>query len=148
MTTHRRTFGRREFLKTTAAIPAIIGAHSLGRADTVAPSNRIAMGLIGCGGHGTGWNLDRMLENSEQQVVAVCDVDAEHAAQAEGKVNQHYSKKFGREYRCTVYHDFRDLINRRDIDAVDVATPDHWHVIPTLMAIRASALLHREHREP
>ena len=76
---------RREFLKaiaTTVAVPTIIGSSALGLAGTVAPSNRITMGLIGCGGHGTSWNLDRMLENPDQQVIAVCDVDAEHAAKA------------------------------------------------------------------
>ncbi len=140
MPTSHTTYRRREFLKRTAstlAIPTVLASHSLGLADSVAPSNRIAMGLIGCGGHGTGWNLDRMLENPEQQVVAVCDLDKQHAAEAERKVNQYYSKQLGRSYKCSVYHDFRDLINRRDIDAVDVATPDHWHVIPSLMAIRA-----------
>ena len=106
-------------------------------AGTVAPSNRITMGLIGCGGHGTGWNLDRMFENPDQQVVAVCDVDSRHAANAEKKVNAHYSKALGQDYRCDVYGDFRDVINRKDIDAVDVATPDHWHVIPALMALKA-----------
>ncbi len=140
MNTQHNTPRRRDFLKglaATIAVPMIVRSSSLGLADTVAPSNRITMGLIGCGGHGTGWNLDRMLENPDQQVVAVCDVDAQHAAQAEQKVNQHYSKLLGRDYKCAVYRDFRELINRKDIDAVDVATPDHWHVIPALMAVRA-----------
>ena len=95
------------------------------------------MGLIGCGIHGAGWNLDRMFENPHQQVIAVCDVDARHAAQAEQRVNEHYSKTLGYDYRCGVHRDFRDLINRQDIDAVDIVTPDHWHVLPALMALRA-----------
>ncbi len=95
------------------------------------------MGLIGCGGHGTGWNLDRMFANSDQQVVAVCDVDAAHLKQAEQRVNAHYEEKTQRAYRCDTYTDFRDLINRKDIDAVHIATPDHWHVIPALMALKA-----------
>ncbi|MBM3999630.1 MAG: Gfo/Idh/MocA family oxidoreductase [Planctomycetes bacterium] len=131
---------RRTFLKRIAAaglFPTIIPASALGRSGTVAPSNRIRMGLIGCGGHGTSWNLDRMFENPDQQVVAVCDVDGRHAAEAERRVNEHYSKALGMPYRCDVFRDFRDLINRKDIDAVDVATPDHWHVLPALMATRA-----------
>lgn len=140
MNTPHKSTRRRNFLKglgATIALPTIIRSSALGLGDTVAPSNRITMGLIGCGIHGTGWNLDRMLENPDQQVVAVCDVDAQHAAEAERKVNEHYSKLLGRETKCAVYRDFRELINRKDIDAVDVATPDHWHVIPALMAVRA-----------
>ena len=78
-----------------------------------------------------------MFANSDQQVVAVCDVDSTRVAQAEQKVNAHYGEKLGRDYRCDSYADFRDLINRKDIDAVHVATPDHWHVIPALMALKA-----------
>ena len=132
---------RRRFLRDLAivnvAAPVVISSSVLGLAGAVAPSNRIAMGLIGCGGHGTSWNLDRMFENPDQQVVAVCDVDSLHLAAAEEKVNSHYSKLLGREYRCQVYADFRELVNRKDIDAVDVATPDHWHVIPSIMALKA-----------
>jgi predicted dehydrogenase len=95
------------------------------------------MGLIGCGIHGAGWNLTQMFANPHQQVIAVCDVDSQHAAEAEARVNAHYSQALGLDYRCDVYSDFRDLVNRADIDAVDVATPDHWHVIPALMALRA-----------
>jgi len=124
-------------MAATAAAPIIIPSSALGLAGTVAPSNRITMGLIGCGGHGTGWNLDRMFENPDQLVVAVCDVDTQHLAKAEKKVNSHYSKALGQDYRCGMYSDFRDLVNRKDIDAVDVATPDHWHVIPALMALKA-----------
>lgn len=131
---------RRHFLKglaISAVAPTVIPSHVLGLDGGVAPSERIAMGLIGCGGHGGGWNLDRMFENPHQQVVAVCDVDSQHLAAAERKVNSHYSRALGREYRCQTYSDFRDLINCKEIDAVDVATPDHWHVIPALMALKA-----------
>ncbi len=131
---------RRRFLagiSAAVAAPAAVPTSALGLVGDVAPSNRITMGLIGCGGHGAGWNLDRMLENPHQQVVAVCDVDAQHAAHAERKVNAHYSQNLNRNYRCDVHQDFRDLINRKDVDAVAVATPDHWHVLPALMAIKS-----------
>lgn len=131
---------RRHFIKTvlaTSAAPLIVPGTSLGLNGTTAPSERITMGLIGCGGHGTGWNLDRMFANEDQQVVAVCDVDSKRMAKAEKKVNDHYSKKTGRDFRCATFDDFRDLVNQKDIDAVDVATPDHWHVIPSLMALKA-----------
>jgi len=95
------------------------------------------MGLVGCGIHGAGWNLDQMFANPHQQVVAVCDVDSRHAADAEQRVNDHYSAVFGYAYRCGVHRDFRELVNRPDIDAVCVATPDHWHVLIALLALRA-----------
>jgi predicted dehydrogenase len=140
MNTSLPPLGRRQFIKGLAAVaaaPAVLGSSSLGLAGTVAPSERVRMGLVGCGIHGAGWNLDQMFANPHQQVVAVCDVDAHHAAEAERRVNEHYSKTLGYDYRCDVYADFRDLVNRRDIDAVDVVTPDHWHVLIALMALRA-----------
>jgi len=140
MNTSHPLLGRRQFIKglaTAAAAPVVLRASSLGLAGTVAPSERIRMGLVGCGIHGAGWNLDQMFANPHQQVVAVCDVDARHAAEAERRVNEHYSKTLGYDYRCNVYGDFRDLVNRRDIDAIDVVTPDHWHVLVALMALRA-----------
>jgi predicted dehydrogenase len=94
------------------------------------------MGLVGCGIHGSGWNLDQMFANPLQQVVAVCDVDARHAEAAAERVDAHYRRTLGYDYRCSVYSDFRDVVNRADVDAVDVATPDHWHVLPAVMALR------------
>ncbi len=69
---------RRQFVKasaTAAAAPMVIPSSALGLEGKTAPSERISMGLIGCGSHGAGWNLDRMFANNDQQVVAVCDVD-------------------------------------------------------------------------
>jgi predicted dehydrogenase len=96
------------------------------------------MGLVGCGGHGAGWNLDRMFSDPRQQVVAVCDVDSEHAERARDRVDRHYSETLGVEYKgCRIHRDFRELINRKDIDAIANATPDHWHVPIALMAVKA-----------
>ena len=134
---HRK---RRQFIQTlatAAAAPTIIPSSALGLDGHTAPSQRITLGLIGCGGHGTGWNLDRMFANSDQQVVAVCDVDSTHMSKTEQKVNTHYGKHSKRDGRCETYDDFRDLINNKNIDAVHIATPDHWHVIPALMALKA-----------
>ncbi|TWT82286.1 1,5-anhydro-D-fructose reductase [Planctomycetes bacterium CA13] len=131
---------RRQFVKafSTAAIaPLVIPASALGRDGHTAPSERIVMGQIGSGDHGSGWNMDRMFANEDQQVLAVCDVDSNHLAHAETKVNKHYSSKLGSDYRCKAYSDFRDLVNDKDIDAVHVGTPDHWHVIAALAALKA-----------
>ncbi len=139
MSTDIKKFSRRRFLTTLAAAsvaPAFVRPSALGFAGTIAPSERIRMGLIGCGIHGAGWNLDQMFANPHQQVLAICDVDKRHATEAESRVNTHYSSKLGGDYRCEVYHDFRELLNWGKLDAVCIATPDHWHVIPALMALR------------
>jgi predicted dehydrogenase len=129
---------RRTFIKSSAiAVPAIVSPASLGLAGAVSPSNRISLGLVGCGNHGTGWNLDQIFRNDDSEVIAVCDVDRQRLANAKTKVDKHYSQKFGRiDQGCTDHHDFRELINRTDIDAVVNCTPDHWHVIPAIMAAK------------
>jgi predicted dehydrogenase len=95
------------------------------------------MGLIGCGSHGTSWNLDQVFRCADAQVVAVCDVDDARCQAAKVRVEGHYGGTLGTEYTgCTAYRDFRELIAREDIDAVINATPDHWHVIPAIVAAR------------
>lgn len=133
---------RRHFLKTAAfgalAAPSIIPGAALGLDGAVAASERITMGLIGCGSHGAGWNLDLMFRNPAQQVIAVCDIDRNYLKNAENRVNGHYSQKLGEAYTgCTPYTDFRDLVNRADIDAVDIVTPDHWHTLLAVFAMKA-----------
>jgi predicted dehydrogenase len=113
-----------------------------------APSNRITMGCIGVGGKGTG-NM-RGCMGAGAQVVAVCDVESgsdiyKKAGQHMGReparkmVNDYYAGKAGAgSYKgCDTYRDFRDLVARNDIDAVSVATPDHWHVPTSITAVRA-----------
>jgi len=120
-----------------AGVPAVLPASALGRANAVAPSNRIVYGLIGCGGHGVGWNLPQIFRCPDAQVVAVCDVDEKRMLHAQQVVDSHYSKVLGKTYRgCRTHADFRDLINRRDIDVIANCTPDHWHVLPAIMAAK------------
>ncbi len=137
---------RRHFMKTAAlaavstavAAPTLIPGAALGMDGNVAANDRITMGLIGCGSHGCGWNLDLMFRNPAQQVIAVCDVDRDYLKNAEDRVNGFYSQKAGEAYRaCTPYTDFRDLVNRADVDAVDIVTPDHWHVLMSVFAMKA-----------
>jgi len=137
----KRSTTRRDFLRragAVAAAPYVVPAAALGFGDTPAPSNRIAMGLIGCGTHGDGWNLSQVFRHADAQVLAVCDVDNARCQAAKARVDQHYSQTLGNEYEaCTAHRDFREIIGRDDIDAVINATPDHWHVIPAIMAARA-----------
>lgn len=133
---------RRHFLKSlaaTAAAPYIVSASALGRDGAVAPSERIAIGLIGCGEHGTNWNLPQIFRYADAQVVAVCDVDTARRTKAQARINTHYGRALGKDHYkgCDAHADFRDLINRPDLDAVAICTPDHWHVIPAIMAAKA-----------
>jgi predicted dehydrogenase len=137
-----REINRRAFVKNLSiglgTAPMLVSASVLGRSRYVAPSDRIALGLIGCGSHGAGWNLDQIFRNADSQVIAVCDVDKARLQTAKEKVDNRNSKVFESDYRaCTEYGDFRELINRDDIDAVVNCTPDHWHVIPAIMALKA-----------
>lgn len=139
-------FSRRTFLKNAAATslgaaacaPLIVPASALGREGNIAPGERVTMGLIGCGAHGRGWNLKMMFQNPVQQVVALCDVDKNYLNEAKKMVEDFYSKKAGETYKgCATYTDFRDLVNRKDIDAVCIVTPDHWHVLLSVFAMKA-----------
>ncbi len=140
----RQHVSRRTFLKGAAAAagavaaPCVLSSSALGLDGAVAPSNRIIYGYVGCGNHGAGWNFDQVFRYADAQIIAVCDVDQSHVQYAKKRVDGHYSQRFGKDYKaCTMYGDFRDLINRRDLDVVGIATPDHWHVIPAIMAAKA-----------
>ena len=114
---------RRRFLKRSAAAalsaPWIVPASVLGKGGSIAPSNRITLGCIGVGRMGSD-NLNSFLGEKDCRVVAVCDVDQEHLHTARDKVNNRYGNN-----DCVAYRDFRDLLARRDIDAISLATPDH-----------------------
>ena len=141
----RASVSRREFLKRTtavaagaAAFPYVIPASALGKDGHTAPSNRTVIGCIGVGGMGTG-NLRSFLAFEEARIVAVCDVDRSHRERAQGMVNEHYGNE-----DCAGYHDFRDLLARDDLDAVSIATPDHWHAIPAIAAAKRGLDIYAE----
>ncbi|MHC4726709.1 MAG: Gfo/Idh/MocA family protein [Planctomycetota bacterium] len=131
---------RRSFLKSTAvaagttiAFPAIVPSSAFG---AYSPSNRIVMGAIGVGSQGSG-DMRGFLSKPEVQMVAVCDVDKAHRDGAKKTVDQRY-----RNSDCTAYLDFRELIGRGDLDAVQLAMPDQWHAIPAIAAARAGLDIH------
>jgi predicted dehydrogenase len=125
---------RRQVLGAAVAAPLAVSASALGLRTAPSASDRITVGLIGCGSHGAGWNLDQIFRCREARVVAVCDVDEARRNQAKAKVDQHYGDTGE---GCTAHRDFRELVARDDIDAIANCTPDHWHVIPAIMAARA-----------
>ena len=128
--------GRRDFLRRTAmvsaavAAPMIIPATALGKGGRPAPSNRITMGCIGVGSQGTG-NMQGFLKSPEAQIVSVCDVDRDHRDNAANIVNKVYGDN-----GCKAYHDFREMLERKDLDTIALALPDHWHSIPSIAAAR------------
>jgi len=101
-----------------------------------APSKRITMGFVGMGTQSRGL-LHGFLGSSMVRVVAVCDVDTTRRNDAKAKVDKYYSNSPEKGEPCAAYNDFRELVARKDIDAVCIATPDHWHAINTLAALRA-----------
>ena len=124
---------RRQFLGLSGvalAFPTIISSSVLGRAGEPAPSARISLGVVGCGGMGNG-NTDSFLALRECQVVAACDVDQKHLDALVKKVNGHY-----KDTGCKAYHDYRELMARGDIDAVMLTLPDHWHALAAVEAAR------------
>ena len=136
---------RRQFLKKAAgtaagaiAFPYIVSSSALGKAGTVAASNRIVMAAIGIGWQGMN-NMQGFLGKDEVRFVAVCDVDANHLDKAKKTVDKHYGNT-----DCATYRDFRELIARGDLDAVCIALPDHWHAIPVIAAARAGMDIHGE----
>jgi predicted dehydrogenase len=133
---------RRNFLgKLTLgaiAAPYIVPGHVLGRTNIPAPSDRVVLGHIGVGGQGSAL-LNNFLQIDYAQSVAVSDCFSSRRTERKKQIDQHYADKFGQgTYEgCTAYTDFRDLLARSDIDAVVIATPDHWHVLAALYACKA-----------
>jgi len=130
---------RRQFLRKTISVsagvvgfPYLVRSSALGKAGAVAASERITIGFIGVGGHGRAVNLTNFLGNADAQAVAVCDVETSHMNIARDMVNEKYGNK-----DCATYKDFRKIIERDDIDAVMISTPDHWHVPISIMAAKA-----------
>ncbi|MBL1215887.1 MAG: gfo/Idh/MocA family oxidoreductase [Planctomycetes bacterium] len=148
---------RRAFLKSaagttaTAAIlgfPTIVPSSVLGRPGSsgqVAPSNRITMALIGCGGMGRG-DMGALMRYPEVQFVAVCDPDLRQRTPARQSVLSHYAQQSqdGTYRGCDDYNDFREVLARDDIDAVVQATPDHWHALVVTAAARAGKDIYGE----
>jgi len=139
-----RRLDRRKFLQRAAAVsafsgfPSLVRSSALGKDGAVAPSNRITLGLIGIGMMGQG-HLGCFLQYGEDHVLAVCDVDQWRRENAKSTVERAYAaRRPSGSYRgCAAYNDLRELLARRDIDAVVIATGDNWHATATILAAKA-----------
>jgi predicted dehydrogenase len=142
----KNTLNRRNFLKTTAqgalatslaitGFPTIVPASVLGKN---APSNRINIGAIGTGRISRDHDMPGTWQHEIANIMAVCDLDTKRAEDARKLVNGYYSKKTGKEYDgVAVYQDYRELLQNKDIDAVLISTPDHWHAPIAIHAAEA-----------
>ncbi|MDR2512314.1 MAG: Gfo/Idh/MocA family oxidoreductase [Puniceicoccales bacterium] len=137
-------FSRRRFLKNASvvlaagvAFPAIIPARVLGRDGQVAPSNRVALGVVGMQ---QGWDsFQNCLSFRDVQGVALCDVDSERLA---GRLKETHSRANGK--GAKPFADFREMIAGAGLDAVILAAPDHWHSIMAVTAARAGLDIYGE----
>jgi len=123
--------GATGLVASTIGLPCVVPSSSLGKAGSVGPGSKIVMGSIGMGGQGT-HNTKAFLGNPGVRVVAVCDVVEARRQKAKHLVDQHYGDQ-----ECAAYNDFRDLLARDDIDAVLIATQDHWHALIAVAAAQA-----------
>ena len=129
---------RRVFLKqaTGLAVFSIVPRHVLGR-GFLAPSDQIAIGFIGLGRQAGG--LRGQFLKNDGRIIAACDVDPSKVMAFSEAVNAHYAAQTNvTTYNgCQRYDDYRTLLNNKDIDAVVIATPDHWHSVMAVQAAKA-----------
>ncbi|HSP92637.1 MAG TPA: Gfo/Idh/MocA family oxidoreductase [Vicinamibacterales bacterium] len=136
---------RRAFLATAgkgavaaslvSSFPAIVPASVVG---PFAPSNRINIGAIGCGRISRGHDMPGVWKHPAARIVAVCDLDAKRLEDAKRHVNGHETAATGKPSDAVAgYADYRELLVSRDVDAVLVSTPDHWHALIAIAAARA-----------
>ena len=125
---------RREFVQAAGAslaVPYILTSTALGNSHRPPASDRIVMGGIGIGNMGQG-DMGAFMGRGDVQYVALAEVRTGFRDAAKARADAHYQNQ-----DCKAYNDFRELLARTDIDAVHVATPDHWHAIPAILACQA-----------
>jgi len=145
-TDHSNKVSRRSFVKTAVkgaivsglaikGFPSIVPATVLGQH---APGSRINVAAIGTGRISRGHDLPGIWRYDSARIMAVCDLDSHRVADARKLVNDYYSKQSGKPYDgVTAYSDYRELLKNKDIDAVVISAPDHWHALIAIHAVEA-----------
>ncbi|RUL83790.1 Gfo/Idh/MocA family protein [Tautonia sociabilis] len=138
---------RRRFLRSSIAAGIALSAAPMafGRPRRVGPNDRITFGVIGVGIQGRGLAV-RMARRPDAQVVAAADVVRVRLDDAKARIEKATADRDGTDSHsgCDTYHDFRELLARDDLDAVIIATPDHWHAIPCVLAADAGKHIYCE----
>lgn len=124
---------RRQFMTKILGTAAGASIGGLSGGKILGANDRINLGWIGCGGRGH-YVMGLMLQNPNVELGAVCDVYEAHASQGKKLAGA----------RCRTYRDFRKLLEQKDIDAVLIATPDHWHSITATLACQADKDVYTE----
>lgn len=134
---------RRDFLKNSSAVmagtiilPTIVPSTVFGKN---APSNKINVAQIGFGRIAMGHDLAETLRYDEARIIAVADLDSNRVAKGKQFIEDYYNKKTGSKEAVNVktYGDYREMLLNKDIDAVMISTPDHWHSQPAIEAALA-----------
>ncbi|MDX6766447.1 MAG: Gfo/Idh/MocA family oxidoreductase [Candidatus Methylacidiphilales bacterium] len=139
---------RRSFLQLLAAsslgvgFPSLVKAQTLGMGGGTAPSNRITLALVGAGNQGPS-DMRNAMSQPGLQVVAICDPDRQRRLKVKTSVDETYQVAAG-EKGCADYNHPMEAIQHPDLDAVLIATPDHWHALATLWAARAGKHIYLE----
>ncbi len=130
--TRRRLLGSSaRTVAAAVALPTIVSASALGKAGKAPASDRVGVGTISCGGRsGAAGDYQRY---AKSQIVAVCDPQTDR--------RMRHKKAYG---NCADYNDFRELLAHKDVDAVHIATQDHWHVPISIAAARAGKDMYTE----
>ena len=134
--TSRRKFISQSFVAGTAA--HFVSTRAFGGAGFVAPSEKITLGVIGIGPRCT-YDMKSILQLPDVQCVAIADVQKSRREAGKRLVDGHYGNS-----DCQLYRDFRELLQRQDIDAVIVATGDRWHAAASIAAAKAGKDVYSE----
>lgn len=127
---------------SSSAFPEIVPSSVIGK---YAPSNRINVGVIGVGRIARGWDIPGTWKHDIANVMAVCDVDSIRVQKGKELVDGHYAKMKGTSYKGTkTYGDHQELLANKDIDAILLCTPDHWHALAAVHAARAGKHIYME----
>ena len=142
MANQQTNVNRRQLIKglgaAMVAAPWMLTRVTRGEEVKAAANERLTIGVIGAGKMARDFHFKTLLTFADVQIVAVCDVDTTRRLSAKKLVEDAYGKDGKGDYKgCEAYNDFRDMLARKDIDAVVIVTPDHWHAIPLIEACKA-----------